>query len=116
MTNMICKAMTKHGMPCKRLVVVGSKRCSLHGAYNTGPRSLIGRLRNSATLKLYRINGPGKGHKKGQKAALRRAARIAREKALPARLERKRLRQERWRMRKLIASGLPLITLAQSDD
>ncbi len=116
MVYVICGARTRSNEPCKAIAVATGKRCRQHGGMSTGPRSLMGKLANGSRLKLYRISGPGKGHKKGSKARLRREARIAREKGLPERLERKRLRQERWRMRKLIASGLPLITLASSDD
>lgn len=108
MSNVFCGAKTRSGMPCKRLVVALGERCLLHGALNTGPRTLMGKAKNGSTLRLYRINPP-KGIPKSNKAKLRRARRAQRIAMMLERQERQELRRAKWQRRQRIKSGLPLI-------
>lgn len=47
-----CGAKTRTGAPCKRQPVPGKKRCRNHGGMSTGPRTIKGRARSLANLKL----------------------------------------------------------------
>ncbi len=114
MPYVVCGAMTKQGMPCNRLAEAANGRCHYHGALSTGPRTAIGKARNGLTLKLYRIQPSG--YKQTGKAQRRREARAKRLEALRKHEPIRRKKAWRWKMRQLIASGLPLITLASSDD
>ena len=109
-----CGAMTRARTPCNRLPVAAGKRCGLHGGYSTGPRSLIGKLRNGETIKRYRIvPAPGYRHKGKQTAE--RLARARRQATQALRDERKRLRALKWGNRQRAKQGLPLLTDAQLD-
>ncbi len=111
----VCGAVSKStGLPCNRAVEARGERCHYHGALSTGPRTAIGKARNGLTLKLYRIQPSG--YKQTGKAQRRREARARRLEALRKHEPIRRKKAWRWKMRQLIASGLPLITLASSDD
>jgi hypothetical protein len=108
MGYVICGARTRSGMPCKAAAVAYSERCHLHGGLCTGPRTAMGKARNGFTLRLYRINGPGKGFKHYGETKRRRELAAQRNAMLSERQERRAKRLEHWRRRKAVESGLPL--------
>jgi hypothetical protein len=103
-------------MPCGSFVVVGGKRCRLHGGLSTGPVTLLGKLRCAENMRRVRINGPGPGHHKTEKARRRRETRARRERMWAKRQERKRLRAIRWQQKQRLKNGLPLLTEAELEN
>lgn len=45
--DLICGALTRAGMPCKRRDLHRSGRCKLHGGLSTGPRTAKGKRRSA---------------------------------------------------------------------
>ncbi len=113
MSYVICGALTKTGVPCAALTVPGGKRCHYHGGFSTGPITLMGKLRNGATLKRYRING-AKGPRTN-KTRLKREAMALRLQAWRDREPIRRKKALKWANRQRIKSGLPLLTDAELD-
>jgi hypothetical protein len=111
MGSVVCGALTRSGMLCRSLAVTSSKRCRLHGGMSTGPTSVIGKLRSGARLQLYRITDGGRGKPKTDKARRKREAATKRRMAWLEQQDKKRAREEKWRRRKAIESGLPLIDM-----
>ncbi len=111
MNSNVCGAIKSDGQPCHALRVVGGKRCRHHGGLSTGPRTPMGRLLCGNGFRAYRGPRGGKpGHRKTDKARLRREARARRAARLPAMIERQRRRALRWEAKKRLRAGLPLLT------
>lgn len=66
-----------------------------------------------ARLKLYRVNGAPKGHKKTDKTRRRREAAVKRRQLVAERQERRRARLEHKQQSARLAAGLPLLTEAE---
>jgi hypothetical protein len=78
--------------------------------------TLNGKLRCAANMRRVRINGPGPGHRKTDKARRRREAHEKRMAVWRARAEKQRLRALRWEQKKRLWSGLPLLTQAELEN
>lgn len=48
----LCGAKTRTGAPCKRQPIPGKKRCRNHGGLSTGPRTVEGKAKALACLRL----------------------------------------------------------------
>lgn len=48
----LCGARTRTGAPCKRKPIPGKKRCRNHGGLSTGPRTVEGKAKALACLRL----------------------------------------------------------------
>jgi hypothetical protein len=66
-------------------------------------------------MRLVRINGPGPGHRKTDKARRRREAAIERRKRWVKRQDRQAARKAKWERRNRIKHGLPLVDLSFED-
>src|SRR6516225_12402141 len=71
------------------------------------PRTPLGRLASGARLRLYRINGPGRGHRKTDKTRKHKAAMVKRRQRVAENQERRRARAEHKERLRRIALGLP---------
>ena len=43
LTNSLCGAKTRSGMPCEKFPLASKRRCRLHGGLSTGPKTEAGR-------------------------------------------------------------------------
>jgi hypothetical protein len=66
-------------------------------------------------MRRVRVNGAPPGHKKTNKAKLRRLAAEIRRKKRAELDERRAEREARWKRRKQIASGLPLVNFVDPE-
>jgi hypothetical protein len=64
-----CGAVTRRGLPCKRMDLGAGGRCNFHGGASTGPRTSEGRARSLANLALGRVRRIGAGTPHGVPAA-----------------------------------------------
>jgi hypothetical protein len=76
----------------------------------------MGKLRCAENMRRVRINGPGPGHRKTDKARRRREAAARRRALWEKRQERKRLRAFRWKQKLRLGAGLPLLTEAELEN